>query len=500
MAGRVARLCDHVMPQACAGSPTDNATARKPSPPDRAFAGFESPTGKTYAPGTSASLMGNMEPVVEEVVGELVLIHGSLPTSLDGLFIRNGPNPATSQDGNRTYHEFEGDGMLHVVNMQGGSATYANRYVQTARKALEQKKQRPLKQAEKFGGGNGYLGCANTALVYHAKRLMALYEVDKPYAMSLPHLETIGQLTYDDRLTHAMTAHPKVCPLTGELVFFSYELLAPKVHYAVADKTGKLLRSFEVQTKSGKPVMMHDMAITKNYSLLLEFPLYFEMAAAMQGRMPYVHDINSPSHFAVLPRHAAGADDIRWFTADTAMAFHILNAWEEGDCVRLIGCPTAHFSFDYKQSRPALLHEWVLNLKTGSTTERNLSDEFVEFPVANPRTIGSPTRYAWAVVFAGPGYPFHSICGCIKYDLQTGKKWRHNFVGERWGGESVFVPTGVDEDDGFLLTYTYNRNGQSTELYIVDAKTMDADPVAILRTPQRVPFGFHGLWVSRSEI
>lgn len=62
------------------------------------------------------------------------------------------------------------------------------------------------------------------------------------------------------------------------------------------------------------------------------------------------------------------------------------------------------------------------------------------------------------------------------------------------------MPTGVDEDDGFLLTYTYNRNGQSTELYIVDAKTMDADPVAILRTPQRVPFGFHGLWVSRSEI
>jgi len=338
--------------------------------------------------------------------------------------------------------------------------------------------------------------------VVHARQLLALFEADRPYVISAPGLETLGQAAFGGSPVHNVTAHPKVCPETGELVFFGYDLQAPVVHYSVADRDGRLLRTLDFPTRGGKPVMMHDMAITKNYSILLEFPLYFELKRAMKGdKMPYVHDTSSPSHFAVLPRHATSVEEARWFQGASAMAFHIANAWEEGNTVKLVGCPAERFSFKYGEATPSRLCEWTFDLDTGRTTERQLDSTHVEFPVIHPQRTGAPNRYVWAAIFAGPGAPFHSICGCIKFDLQTGRSLRHDFVGGRWGGECVFAPRGGGgaEDDGYLLTYTYNPSDSSTELYVVDAATMAQEPVAVARTPQRVPFGFHGIWLPRAD-
>jgi len=447
-------------------------------------------------------VMGNMEPVQEETFGPLVPLRGALPGDLDGRFVRNGPNPALEPFGRPGYHEFSGDAMLHAVDLKGGVGSYLNRWVQTKKKQAEAEKGQVLQRAELMGADGSFLGAANTNLVLHAKQLMALYEADRPYVLSVPALETMGQATYGGQLAHNMTAHPKVCPVTGELIFFGYDLMAPMVHYSVADREGKLLRTLDIPTRGGKPVMMHDMAITQNYSILLEFPLYFELKSAMKGdKMPYVHDTSSPSHFAVLPRHASSVEEVRWFQGTSAMAFHIANAWEEGEAIKVVGCPTDRFSFSYAESSPSVLREWTFDLSSGRTEERQLDGTRVEFPVIHPQKTGAQNRYVWAAVFAGPGAPFHSISGCLKHDLSTGRTVRHDFVGNRWGGESVFAPrVGASaEDDGYLLTYTYNSEDGSTELYVVDARAMGPEPVAILRTPQRVPFGFHGIWLPRED-
>jgi len=345
-------------------------------------------------------------------------------------------------------------------------------------------------------------GQANTALVYHAGRLLTLYEVDKPYVVAMPSMQTLGQLTYDGGLKHSVTAHPKVCPDTGEMVFFGYDMMSPTFHYGVADKEGHLVQSFDIPTRGKRPCMMHDMAITSRYSLLLEFPLYFDMRRLQKGLMPYAQDDASPSRFAIFPRHAKGPEEIRWFSAQSAMTFHIVNAWEDGDdSITLVGCRQRHFSFEYEESEPSLLYEWKFDLKSGTTAERQLGDIMLEFPVVHPNLVGKRNRYTWASTFEGPGLPFFSISGVVKYDLETGRPLRHAFVGGRWGGECVFVPAeGGGEDRGYLLTYTYNPQDGSTDLYVVDAQTMDPDPVAILKTPSRVPFGFHGFWMSRDKL
>ena len=55
------------------------------------------------------------------------MLRGTLPTDIDGVYVRNGPNPQFAPIGR--YHYFDGDGMLHAVHFDGGRATYRNRYV-----------------------------------------------------------------------------------------------------------------------------------------------------------------------------------------------------------------------------------------------------------------------------------------------------------------------------------------------------------------------------------
>merc|ERR1712190_228465 len=139
------------------------------------------------------------------------------------------------------------------------------------------------------------------------------------------------------------------------------------------------------------------------------------------------------------------------------------------------------------------LYEWTFDLATGKTIERVLECSQQDFFQINPSYTGMQNRYVWAVRFTGAASPFHSIDGLLKHDLKSGRTVSHQFVGGRFGGEAVFAARvgATSEDDGYLLCCTYNPKDMTTELYVVCAKTMGPAPLAILRTPARVPFGFH---------
>merc|ERR1711966_285850 len=103
------------------------------------------------------------------------------------------------------------------------------------------------------------------------------------------------------------------CSVTGEMCMFGYDMFQPMVHYGVVSPQGELTTVLDIPTQSGKPVMMHDMAITTNYSVIMEFPFCFDPKLAMKGRLPYEQDRSLPSSFGIVPRHAKSIDEIRWF-------------------------------------------------------------------------------------------------------------------------------------------------------------------------------------------
>ena len=54
------------------------------------------------------------------------------------------------------------------------------------------------------------------------------------------------------------------------------------------------------------------------------------------------------------------------------------------------------------------------------------------------------------------------------------------------------------EGEGWLLTYVYNHFSNKSYLAILDAQDVESGPVGSIEMPQRVPFGFHGVWVPNS--
>jgi carotenoid cleavage dioxygenase len=452
-------------------------------------------------------LEDNFAPVHEEVTADKLKVIGELPSDLSGMFVRNGPNPQFPPIGQ--YHWFDGDGMLHGVQISNGKAQYRNRYIQTRGFKIERDEGRaiwsgllePPQPNNPYGPGKN---TANTALVCHDGRLLALWEGGAPHAIALPSLETVGEYTYNGKLASAFTAHPKIDPVTGEMMFFGYSLFAPPfLKYSVVSAKGELLRTVPIDLPMG--VMMHDFAITEHYTIFMDLPLTFNMERVRRGEPAFLFEPERPSRFGIVPRHGDNSS-IRWFESPACYVFHTLNAYEEGDEVVLLACRLNYTNVLMSKPTPvesegdcAPLYRWRFNLRTGTVQEEALDDRSSDFPRINEQLMGRPTRYGYTARMSPDPSPVFD--GVIKYDLSGGSS-HHEFGAGRYGGEAVFVPRpgAMAEDDGWLLTFVYDKGEETSELVVVNAQDMAAEPVARVLIPQRVPYGFHGTWVSEEQV
>lgn len=454
-------------------------------------------------------LEGNFAPVRQEITADALRVIGELPPDLSGLFVRNGPNPQFSPIG--YYHWFDGDGMLHGVQIRNGQASYCNRYVRTQGFQIERDARHAIwtgliEPPQPDNPHGPYKNTANTALVWHAGQLMALWEAGEPHAIKLPFLETIGPYTYSGKLSSAFTAHPKVDPVTSEMMFFGYSLFAPPfLRYSVVDATGELLRTVPIDLPVG--VMMHDFAITEHYTIFMDLPMTFRPERIHLGEPAFKFERETPSRFGIVPRHGDNTT-IRWFDSSTCFVPHTLNAYEEGEEVVLIACrmknsgllePAASPSSDPDEnSRP--LYEWRFNLSSGTVREQVLNDISCEFPRVNEQLLGRKTRYGYAAKIANN--PLLLFDGVIKYDFSSGKSQVHEFGQGRYGGDLVFVPRpgATAEDDGWLVTCVHDEGSETSELVVMNAQDVTADPIARVLIPQRVPYGFHSIWISEEQM
>ena len=162
-------------------------------------------------------LAGNYAPVQNELTEFDLPVTGAIPSSLSGRYLRNGSNPKSGTAG----HWFFGDGMVHGLRLEGGKAAwYRNRYVQTTKFANDLGATDPETMMDPTASA------ANTHVLAHAGRIWALEEGHLPYELS-PELETLGCDNFDGQLTTACTAHPQLCPETGELHFFGSSPVPP---------------------------------------------------------------------------------------------------------------------------------------------------------------------------------------------------------------------------------------------------------------------------------
>ncbi|KAG0556078.1 hypothetical protein KC19_11G024200 [Ceratodon purpureus] len=486
-------------------------------------------------------MKGNYAPADETDPASDLPVVGTIPECLNGEFVRVGTNPKFEPVAG--YHWFDGDGMIHGLKIKDGKATYVSRFVKTNR----------LRQEEAFGAAKfirlgdmrgakamfyfqlqklrvrlGVLdvsngaGTANTALVYHNKKLLALNEGDKPYAIRVLEdgdLETIGRVDYGAQLDHPFTAHPKVDPITGEMFTFGYQIdKAPHCIYRVVGKDGVMKEPVPITLPQA--VMMHDFAITENYAIFMDLPLVIDGEHMVKGGFLFKFDEKKEARLGVLPRYATNESQLRWFTIPLCYIFHNANAWEEGDEIVLYSCRMSEINLEMvmDEVKPGnytspQIYEFRMNMKTGEVRQKQLSILSADFPRVNEEYTGRKTQY----MYGGTINEMGKMYGVAKFDLTKEPATNPKSIEEggdceglyvygpgKYGGEAIFVPRnpGMEgpEDDGYLIGFVHDEINGKSEVVVIDAKTMAPEPVAVVTLPKRVPYGFHALFVNEEQL
>ncbi len=470
-------------------------------------------------PKNEPMLQGVFAPVFVEGDSSDLPVTGEIPEALAGTLYRNGPNPQFAPRGH--FHYFGGDGMVHAFTLENGRATYRNRWVRTPRFDLERKAGQAL-----FGGfgdpsksdpsvAAADFGVANTHIIHHAGKLLALEESHLPFEMT-PSLNSIGYYTFGGALPTTIegrfTAHPKIDPANGELVGFSYSgsgIYGTRMSLVIVAATGELVRQdfFEAPYCS----FVHDFLMTRDHVVFPVLPLVGDVARARRGGPAYAWDPSKPALLGVVGRRAP-IGTLKWHPIPPCFVYHTFNAWEDGGSIR---CDVIRYNraplFPDMEGNPAPLEStmgvpvrWSLDLtgQTDDVKEAPLSDAPGEFPRLDERRAGAEYRRAFYNVY-GPGRSstqalFNAVA---QLDLESGRIASFAAPDGDALSEAVFVPRSAEspEGDGFLLTVQYVREENRSDLLILDASDFESGPVARVHLSCRVPAGAHGSWVSASE-
>jgi carotenoid cleavage dioxygenase-like enzyme len=468
-------------------------TSQSPASTGQALSG-QALSGNRYLSGVFA-------PVYEEVTAYDLPVEGEIPAAIDGLLVRNGPNPITADP--ESYHWFTGNGMLHGIELSGGRArSYRNRWVRSDAAAAALGEEpiagQPTDTFISQMAGNA----ANTNIVAHGGKLMALVEVSLPTEVD-SELGTRGRYDFGGKLSSSMTAHPHMDPVTGEMCFFGYEVVGPPfLRYHVADASGALVHSADITIPG--PVMMHDFAITSTRSIFLDLPVVFDLAWLGVRPFPAGWKPEHGARVGVMPRFGTN-DDVIWCDIDPCYVFHVLNAFDEpgSDNVVLDVCRyETMFAEDPHGvgGGTARLERWTISPSSRSVAIDVVADLPVEFPRPDERFVGVEHRFGF---LAAPRTSDGSLgdldaMSLAKVDLHSGSVEMHDFGPGAAGSEGLFVPASDDagEGEGYVVAIVSDVAAvKPSELVVLDATSFSAPALARVTLPQRVPLGFHGNFI-----
>ncbi len=520
-----------------------------PSPPDLKTASLlcgvfsNSLNTARHNGGEDSFLVGNFRPISGEGVYSNLTVKGCIPKDLNGCFLRNGANQKFEPTGKM--HMFDGDGMIHAfLFKEGQCSSYANSYLRTPRhKANEEKGcdlwgtfgdltiKPGLETAKKLGWislqqrvgilpsiPNTQAQNPSTATQLIGGCLYACVEVNSPFrvyvnpstaeVLSGEHNDFHGQIP-------VFSAHSKVDG-AGNVVYFAKGPRTENAetsavnHYGIIDAEGNVKCRTDFRCGTGAPpAFLHDCFVTKDWSICIDHSLRADGTKLASGGY-FQWETSRNVRLGLFPRQGAGPKaDPEWYDIGfPGFVWHCVGSSQDGDVVT---CWMPIFTEDYSDvpihlaTEPhSYLYKIVLNTMTKEVLEVKKFDDIgaTERCSINDNCIGEvEPKYAY-LMMRGPEEMYD---GFVKFSLEEEKVVASVPYGQgRFGGEAFFQPRddANSEDDGYLIDIIYDKNSDTSELCIWDAKviTENIEPVARIITPHRIPYGVHASFLTPKEL
>lgn len=467
-------------------------------------------------------LLGSAAPARFEVDLRDCEVQGEVPRELDGALYRMHMDwlypPANSDE-----TILAADGYISMFRLRNGRADYKGRFVQTTRYLKQMEAGRQL-----YGyyrnpytddplvrdiANPGARTTANTTPVILGGKLYATKEDGLPHEIDPNTLATRGPTDFEGRwMSQTFTAHPKIDPLTGETFAYGYEasgLCSRDVFVACLDRDGRITREWRFEAPHTS--ILHDMWLTQEHLVIPGGGAVTNRDWLEAGKMHWGWDSSKPSWHAVIPR-AGGSDDIRFFFGPERSIVHTANARSERGRI-VLEAPVANGNtwpwFHDIQGAPYVpvpntLRRITLDLEAknaGPEEELLFDTPITSFTRIDERFLTLPYRYTW-VQYADSRFDSGDLLGrtdgnCLgRFDLHT-RELKPYFPGRgRALQEPVFVARNESspEGEGFILGVGHDIEHSATELYVLDAMTMEE--LARVTLPFRTSPQVHGTWAT----
>jgi carotenoid cleavage dioxygenase len=461
-------------------------------------------------------------------------VQGQVPKDLNGAFIRLGGEflypPLFKDDA-----PLNSDGYLSMFRFRNGVVDYKGRWVKTHRYQAQRAANRQLygyyrnpftdDPSVRDPSRPNLRTVSNTSPLIHAGKLFTLKEDGLPHQIDPNTLETIGPYDFNGQWkSETFTAHPKIDPVSGEMIAFGYEatgLATDDIFVYTLDKTGQVKR--EVRIKQPYVSIIHDMAVTQKH-ILLPFGGYVTgMDRLKAGKIHWGWDQTKPSMIGVLPRDGE-AKDVRWFKGPERCMMHTFNAYTEGNKIILYApfwdsnffpfFPPVDGSPWNRDKAKAFVRRITLDLNSKSDTWKE--EILWPFPIVDlgrvdTRFMTLNNRYGFTG-YTDATKPFDAkragniggrVTNCYgRFDFSNGKLDTY-FAGDTHSlQECCFVPRNKNaaEGDGYLIGVASNYAEMRSELVIADATRLAEGDVARVILPFRCSSQVHGIWVDGSEV
>ncbi|KAF3389196.1 Carotenoid 9,10 [Penicillium rolfsii] len=497
-------------------------------------------------------LSGNFAPIHRQLPLTPCTYSGTIPVEFrGGQYVRNGGNPSFSDHLSEDVHMFDGDGMLSGIWFQVNDQSkdvepsFVNRYILTdiylGAKSMPGLRlpilpsiatlTHPLRStistffrlcrflsliAWSFISPEKHqirkISVANTAVLYHDKRVLATCQTGPPMRVQLPNLDTIGwfngySAVNEEKVSRQgrdafggngpfgflkdwTTAHPHVDPDTGDLISFQSSFLPPFVWYSLIPKTRTKSQPHALHAPVpgvSIPKLMHDFGVSPTHTVILDLPMTLDPTNMLRGR-PIIHyDRNSPSRFGIFPRRHP--EQVRWFETEPCFIFHTASTWDEPaskltensevDAVSMVACRYTNGNMLYsmgaiepieKENCDSQLYyyRFLLSDTENNTITQQWALSAIPFempivptshPVSGPQFVyGCSSRDA--MFGAATGEPMKMDC-LVKIDVQT------------------LIRRGIDQDTPSIDGCVDKRNIQE-----IASSDDPQDPIKIFQAPK----------------
>jgi all-trans-8'-apo-beta-carotenal 15,15'-oxygenase len=463
------------------------------------------------------SCHGGLENLDEEFSYWIDDVEGEVPMDLKGTFFRNGPG--RQKIGERQYgHWFDGDGMLCAFSFVDGKVHFKNTYVRTPKYVEETAAQQILYRG--FGtqipGGlranflKAPANPANTSVIYHGGKLLALNEGGHPWSLDPGTLETLGEYDYDGSLTrtNVFSAHGKVHQRSGDYINFGaglagFGLRGPKpcVNIYRVNPQGRMINKGQIPLSTFP--FCHDFALTDRYAVFFINSIVFGgMLNVILGRNSISDQVSFDQTQAmrVVVVDLDTLETVRTFETDPGAIIHFGNAFEQGDEIIVDGMYADNFEANDTLSdvfNPngrfggGTFNRYSMNMATGAMSFSRISEHESEFPTFNVRKTGEDYQACYTACSIPNGAD--SFFNAIQKVCFDGESKLVTLPAGYYGSEPMFAPstTALKEDDGYVLEVVYNAFDHKSELQIYRAQDV-TDQVCCLHLKHHVPHQFHG--------